>query len=376
MIEMGFLMVGRTHEDIDVLFSRFSEQLRTSHTVTLPHLMRTFNECTNCRPAPFLMTEVFDFKGFIDGYLCDGQDKLIGHSKPLHFRFFMQDDIPVMQYKMNHTQDHWMPKGGAIELWKRDASGKKALLPVGEPMLLPMGAYIKDSGQMVSGIKDYIKYWDKLRVDRGLEDSYYTYIKPVIEYWEDMIKALSEPNIQSQSIMSQSFWPQMNHEIEQDSNTNKEDFMGLKALEDHFCGPQNKRPKDAFQPLVDVTNGDFVLIRPSENIYPIWLGVAESDIETNHDSEHYNMILIQYWAPCSRKKNASDKEVYANCWEKFWMCNDKDPIRWEHRDSIVWSWTPKGAQGKKGKKIKIPPTVCEKAQASLVVGDEATVQQE
>ena len=58
------------------------------------------------------------------------------------------------------------------------------------------------------------------------------------------------------------------------------------------------------------------------------------------------------------------------------MCNDKDPIRWEHGDSIVWSWTPKGAQGKKGKKIKIPPTVCEKAQASLVVGDEATVQQE
>ena len=109
-----------------------------------------------------------------------------------------------------------------------------------------MGAYIKDSGQMVSGIKDYIKYWDKLRVDRGLEDSYYTYITPVIEYWEDMIKALSEPNIQSQSTMSQSFWPQMNHEIEQDNNTNKEEFMGLKALEDHFCGPQNKRPKDAF----------------------------------------------------------------------------------------------------------------------------------
>lgn len=58
----------------------------------------------------------------------------------------------------------------------------------------------------------------------------------------------------------------------------------------------------------------------------------------------------------------------ANYWEKFWMCNDKDLIRWEHRDSIVWSWTPKEAQGKKGKKIKIPQTGCEKVQASLVVG--------
>ena len=60
MIELGFLMVGHTHEDIDALFSRFSKQLRTSHTVTLSHLMKTFNEYTSCRPAPFFMTEVFD----------------------------------------------------------------------------------------------------------------------------------------------------------------------------------------------------------------------------------------------------------------------------------------------------------------------------
>ena len=95
MIEMGFFMFGHTHEDIDALFSRSFEQLRTSHIVTLPHLIKTFNECTSCRLAPFFMIEVFDFKGFIDGYLCDGQDhELIGHSKPLHFRFFMQDGIP------------------------------------------------------------------------------------------------------------------------------------------------------------------------------------------------------------------------------------------------------------------------------------------
>ena len=48
MIEMGFLMIGHTHEDIDAMFSCFSEQLRTSHIVTLPHLMKTFNECTSC----------------------------------------------------------------------------------------------------------------------------------------------------------------------------------------------------------------------------------------------------------------------------------------------------------------------------------------
>ena len=94
MIEMGFLMVGHTHEDIDALFSRFSEQLRTSHTVTLPHLMKTFNECTSYRPTPFFMIEVFYFKGFINGYLCDGQDKLIGWYQYLYGNdFFFLDGM-------------------------------------------------------------------------------------------------------------------------------------------------------------------------------------------------------------------------------------------------------------------------------------------
>ena len=40
-IQLGFLMVGHTHEDIDAMFSRFSEKLRVTQTYTLPHLMDT-----------------------------------------------------------------------------------------------------------------------------------------------------------------------------------------------------------------------------------------------------------------------------------------------------------------------------------------------
>lgn len=77
-------MVGHTHEDIDAMFSRFSEKLRKSMTYTFPHLMDVFRSCEIASPAPFLMTHVPDFKSFVDGYLCDGADALIvGHSRPL-----------------------------------------------------------------------------------------------------------------------------------------------------------------------------------------------------------------------------------------------------------------------------------------------------
>ena len=81
------------------MFNRFLEKLRVTQTYTLPHLMDTLRNSSSLSPAPFLLTKIPDFKQYCDGYLCDGQDILVGHSKPLQFRFFMQDETPMMQYK-------------------------------------------------------------------------------------------------------------------------------------------------------------------------------------------------------------------------------------------------------------------------------------
>ena len=82
-VHLGFLMVGHTHEDIDAMFSRFLERLQKEMTFTFPHLMEHFQKCESLAPAPFFMTQFSDFKSFVQGYLCDGQDSLVGHSKPL-----------------------------------------------------------------------------------------------------------------------------------------------------------------------------------------------------------------------------------------------------------------------------------------------------
>ena len=60
-----------------------------------------------------------------------------------------------------------------------------------------------------------------------------------------------------------------------------DELQGCKYLNNHFVGPQSARPREAFKPHIDVRKGDFVLVRPVDPEYPIWLGVAESDVDVD-----------------------------------------------------------------------------------------------
>ena len=310
MIQVGFLMVGHTHEDIDAMFSKFSEKLRTSMTFTFPHLMQHFQSCQTTRPTPFMLTHVPDFKSYIDGYLCDSKDALVGHSKPLQFRFYMQGDIPLMQYKMHPKSIDWLPMEGGIELWKRDEAGTPHL-PKGDLMLVPMFEYIKDHEEVVSGIKDYLKYWERWSNVQGPYAKFTKFIMPVIDYWKEMILSLQTPNVHEDTIFMD-FWPKTQGDIMCSKMDDLDDFGGLEEMNEHYCGPLRKQPKDAFQPMVHVKKGDFVLVRPSDPIYPIWLGVAQSEIDTNKKSSNFKKICIQYWAPVCGSQSVTNQEVYSN----------------------------------------------------------------
>lgn len=71
-----------------------------------------------------------------------------------------------------------------------------------------------------------------------------------------------------------------------------DDFGGLEEMKEHYYGPLSKRPKDVFQPMVHVKKGDFMLGRPLDPIYPIWLGVAQSGMDINKKSNNFKMICI------------------------------------------------------------------------------------
>ena len=116
-IQLECLMVGHTYEDKDAMFNRFSKKLRIEQTFTLPHLMNTLRTSfLTSSPSSFLLIEVPYFTAYCDGFLCDGQEKLVRHSKPLKFFFFMQDNTPIMQYKVHPTSPNWRPSDGDNEL--------------------------------------------------------------------------------------------------------------------------------------------------------------------------------------------------------------------------------------------------------------------
>ena len=306
-VHLGFLMVGHTHEDIDAMFSRFSERLQTEMMFTFPHLMEHFQKCESSAPAPILMTQVPDFKSFVQGYLCDGQDSLVGHSKPLQFRFYMQGELPVMQYKIHPKSPDWMPRESGIELWKRDDQGKPKL-PPSCPNVVPIAEYVRDSPLVIQGIKAYLEFWKKCSAMKGKDHDSTKYMEPIILYWQNMISEVEKPT-NNHICQYIGFWPKTTrtHRMQQ-IEEDRDEFQGFEEFNDHFVGPQSARPLEAFKPQIDVKKGDFVLVRPADPEYPVCLGVVESDVDLDFSSPNHKKVFIQYWAPKHQKRNPTIHE--------------------------------------------------------------------
>jgi hypothetical protein len=74
---------------------------------------------------PQLIQEIHDFKSWVNGYLNDGLNVLVGHIEMHLFRFFV-DELKwlVMQYKVSPSDVLRSFKDGpTIQLWKEDGTG-------------------------------------------------------------------------------------------------------------------------------------------------------------------------------------------------------------------------------------------------------------
>jgi hypothetical protein len=112
-IQLSFLLVGHTHEDIDQRFSTISAALKRQDIHSLKELLSIKKEKPT-RTEPFVVAEhlehIRDWKSFITPYLRS--DELIGTSQPHHFRFFMEDNIPRVQSKMYARTPRCEPEMG------------------------------------------------------------------------------------------------------------------------------------------------------------------------------------------------------------------------------------------------------------------------
>jgi hypothetical protein len=99
-IEVGFLLVGHTHEDIDGTYGRMSSNLKSKDIYSLPEMMDTYRTIEEKRVfPPKLIDKVYDFKSFLNGYIKEGKNALVGHLNVQYFQFLVLNDVPIMRYK-------------------------------------------------------------------------------------------------------------------------------------------------------------------------------------------------------------------------------------------------------------------------------------
>jgi hypothetical protein len=161
-VYVNFLIVGHTHKDIDVMFGRWSYKLRASDFPTLPMLMKSFMDVKKELVIPHLIEEVSNFKAFVDGFLCIGNDALQGHTNAQQFKFYKDSNgWPMIQYKLWCTDSDWLPKeNGGISLWQETADDSPKV-PSGSPIpLVPQK--MRNFDEVAKGLGGFVNLWDTM----------------------------------------------------------------------------------------------------------------------------------------------------------------------------------------------------------------------
>ena len=137
-IQVGFLLVGHTHEDIDAYFSHLSKSLKSKNTFVVADLMKAFMESQELSFLPEFIQEVGDFKSFVKGFLYSGMAHIIVLGEMHLFKFYVDaNGVPVMKYKKSTTDSNFLPSDRPSRcLWKKDSRGRP-VLPPGYPKPTP-----------------------------------------------------------------------------------------------------------------------------------------------------------------------------------------------------------------------------------------------
>jgi hypothetical protein len=115
-VQLCFLIVGHTHEDIDQRFSIISNTLKRTNIDSLKELLELIQRRTSYTKA-FVsarhLENVQDWKSFIMPHLLTRSDTITGITFPHHMRFYMENGVTWVQYK-HFSKDAWRPTDGHV----------------------------------------------------------------------------------------------------------------------------------------------------------------------------------------------------------------------------------------------------------------------
>jgi hypothetical protein len=87
-VQLGFFIVKHTHEDIDRSFGYLSNKLKEKNNYVIVDSMKIFMFSQDRPFIPQFIQDILDFKFWVNGYLNNGFDIFISHTK-MHFFGFL-----------------------------------------------------------------------------------------------------------------------------------------------------------------------------------------------------------------------------------------------------------------------------------------------
>jgi ribosomal 50S subunit-associated protein YjgA (DUF615 family) len=129
-VQLCFLIVGHTHEDIDQHFSIISNTLKRTNIDSLKELLELVQRGTSYMEA-FVsarhLENIRDWKLFITPHLFTRSDSITGITFPHHMRFFIENGMAQVQYK-HFSKDSWGPAEGHVCLRSLPNTAEKLAL--------------------------------------------------------------------------------------------------------------------------------------------------------------------------------------------------------------------------------------------------------
>ncbi|GBG80907.1 hypothetical protein CBR_g31463 [Chara braunii] len=301
-VEVGFMLVGHTHTDIDATFSVFSKKLKDNDAYTMKQLFSLIESSHKIPPKCIELDHIADWHRVVDRYV---DRTIVGVSKPHLFKFFMRDGSPVIVYKKYCTNAEWTPEGRPVH-WFPVVDGQYAgPSSPPQPCVIPRAAkddfrMARDSVQkFVDVLKQHRHMWQTYRkeeVDKR-EDAL-SYWKAIFVEADDMIQKQKKKETEEgeekdvlgahePEIYPHAFWPQS---VETADEVQEVDPPSPDASL-IYVGPRAGCPKVDFDPWCHINKGDFLIVRPPDEELsqgvPFWVGRAQSEVVDDRSSPHF-----------------------------------------------------------------------------------------
>jgi hypothetical protein len=392
-VQLCFLIVGHTHEDIDQRFSIISHTLKRSNIDSLKQLLQLVEKGTSYTES-FVsarhLENVRDWKAFITPHLLTGGDTLTGITFPHQMRFYTENGAPRVQFK-HYSKDVWGPTEGHLCLRSLPTREEKPnlaeLFGADDRELKALGEFIAYKEKCVERIQ---------HVEENLQ---------AIEEARWLIKYLKNFPLQDRSENAKlPFWPYEAHvnatgddatvetttddvDSNTTSNTNAvvDSIMATMPNPEPrgYFGPRKGRPSTAavtrtprrtgtevvgqasstatleatddpfpvFNPARDLEIGQFVALTVERKVVragvPFYVGKV---VEFGQGKWAMKVKVIWYW-PIMRRgvtdEAGSEPQRYRNCMEASWEPSG-ERHGWVDKEAAIFSWRDVPARTRSG----------------------------